>query len=127
MLRCTVSTYEKKNDRRHVSRGRDPEELSRFRTDMDPPVNIKGRGSVAIRESDRINSLTVLSDKKLPAAICKFNRSESLTQSTSQRFIHRWQRAREENEDKKGWGHKGIKAERGRSTDADRVTRAFAF
>ncbi|VDM24483.1 unnamed protein product [Toxocara canis] len=53
-----------------------------------PPANIEGRGSVAIRESDR-NDLTVLSGKKKPAAIRKFNRSASLTQSESQRFIRR--------------------------------------
>ncbi|KHN76685.1 hypothetical protein Tcan_03873 [Toxocara canis] len=44
-------------------------------------------------------------------------------QPRRQRFIPKWQRAREENENKKGWGHKGIKAERGGSTDAARAAK----
>ncbi|KHN86451.1 hypothetical protein Tcan_16031 [Toxocara canis] len=74
-----------------------------------------GTLTVAIRESDRKDSLNVLSKKKLQAGISTFDRSESVTQSAGQRFIHRCQRAGEENENKKGWGHKGIKAERGGS------------
>ncbi|KHN84641.1 hypothetical protein Tcan_06730 [Toxocara canis] len=66
-----------------------------------PPVNVKGRGSVATRESDRNDSLNVLSEKGLPDANCEFNRSDSLNQSASGRFIHRWQGKHEENENKK--------------------------
>ncbi|KHN86197.1 hypothetical protein Tcan_10077 [Toxocara canis] len=57
--------------------------------------------AVATRESDRNDSLNVLSEKGLPDANCEFNRSDSLNQSASGRFIHRWQGKHEENENKK--------------------------
>ncbi|VDM26003.1 unnamed protein product [Toxocara canis] len=57
-------------------------------TSSGPSLNVNA--IVAIRESYRNDLLNVLSDKKLSPAIRKFNSSDSLAQSASQRFILRW-------------------------------------
>ncbi|VDM45507.1 unnamed protein product [Toxocara canis] len=55
------------------------------------------RHIVAIREPDRNDSLNVLSEKGLPAAICNFNRSDSLIHN-DRRIVEEWTRVTEKEE-----------------------------